>query len=138
MLKMNAEILFTARIIHPQHLEQKQMVAIDTQLGKDTSKPENRNRRVWRQQDRTIKLRSRGNLHISYLHREKYRTQKLHILWTTRLTHFIHYFSKNKVHLTPCVTPGVCVSAQCNFLDIISFSFKLGWGLIFKNNKKMC
>jgi len=30
MSKMNAEILFTARIFHPQHLEQKQMVAIDT------------------------------------------------------------------------------------------------------------
>ena len=36
MSKMNVEILFTARIIHPQHLEQKQMVAIDTQLGTDT------------------------------------------------------------------------------------------------------
>lgn len=83
-----------------------------------------------------IKLSSRGNLCISYFHRQKCRTQKLHIFWTTSLTNFRHYFSKNKVRLTPCVTPGMYVSSQCNFLDIISFSFKLGGGgLIFKNDE---
>ena len=138
MSTMNAEILFTVRIIHLHHLEQKQMVAIDT-LGKDTSKPENRKRRGWTQQDHTMKLSSRGNLCISYLHREKYKTQKLHILWTTRLTNFRRYFSKNKVRLTPCVTPGVYVNAQCNFLDVISFSFKLGGRAdILEQQKKMC
>lgn len=83
-----------------------------------------------------MKLSSRGNLHISYLHREKYRTEKLHSLWTTRLTNFRHYFSKNKVRLTPCVTPGMYVSAQCNFLDIISFSFKLGVGAHIQEQQK--
>jgi hypothetical protein len=74
MSKMNAEILFTARIIHPQHLEQKQMVAIDTQLGTDSSKPENHKGRGWRQQDHTMKLSYRSNLRISYLHKENCRT----------------------------------------------------------------
>jgi len=83
-----------------------------------------------------MKLTSRGNVCISYLHRQKCRTQKLHIFWTTTLTNFRHYFPQNKVRLTPCITTGMYVSAQCNFLDIISFSFKLGGGLIFKNSKK--
>jgi hypothetical protein len=69
------------------------MVAIDTQLGTGTSKPENHGGGVGRKQDHTMKLGSRKNLCLSYHHGEKYRTQKLHIL-TTRFTDFKTAFFK--------------------------------------------